>query len=134
MHLFMVTELKEQLAKDSGNPCWFITLTCQDQGEDLGKKQLLILTQTDTARFRTDEFLDACQMPRKGAADTSELLKKLIRAQIIIEPQDRYPVSVGHMYPKGSTDNPEIVHKTPNKPLPVDVVPGDGSSTKNPFK
>lgn len=130
-HLFKIKEVKEQAAKESGNSCLFITLVCQDQGEDLAKEQVLILTLTDKARFKVDEFLDALELPRKGSIDTNKFIGLSLRATIAHETYNgSLRANVKQCFAKGSTANPPVVHQEPPKGLPTDA---NASGSKNPF-
>ena len=103
-HLFKITGGKEQASKTSGEPMWVLECTCQDAGEDQGKKMSLFLSLTPQARFKIDQLLDAIEAPKQGKIMVEQLPGKLLKIAVIHdEYQGAVQMKAYKMLPASST-------------------------------
>lgn len=130
-HICKVARAEERASRESGQPCVYVTLQVQEPEEDKGKEVLLTLSQVEAARFKTEQFLDAIEVPRKGTMEVSQFVGKMLRATIRHkEWNGNVTADVQAMFPKGSTNNPEIKHIQP----PAGSLPVQTGVKANPFK
>jgi hypothetical protein len=82
IHLFKITEGKEQLSKTSGEPMWVLTLVCQD-GEDKGKIVTVFMSLAPKARFKIDQLLDAIDAPKHGTVTVEQIPGHNIKGAVV---------------------------------------------------
>lgn len=107
-HLFKVTRAEEKLTND-GIEQWVLDLTCQDPGEDQGKKYTEFFRLSGPARWKFDNFLDAVDAPKKGTWTVDKVMNSVLRVTIVHrEFEGRVSVNAQQYHLKSSTANPEI--------------------------
>lgn len=113
VHLFKITDGKEQASKASGNPQWILTCVCQDSGEDQGKQMTLFLSLAPQARFKIDQLLDAVEAPKHGTWTLDQFVGKLLKIAVVHGEYEGNPTANAfRMLPASSTATVQMPTKS----------------------
>jgi len=83
IHLFKITKSEERQTGEF--PYWMFQLTCQDNTPEKGATTLLMVSLSPNARWKTEEFFNACGVPETGEMDHHDFVGKVIRGKIANE-------------------------------------------------
>lgn len=130
MHLFKITDAKEQNSKSSGQPQWILGLTCQDSGEDQGKKMSVFLSLAPQARFKIDQLLDAIEAPKHGSMTVEQMVGKLLKVVVVHgEYEGNVNANAYKMLPAGSTAQVDLPTRSSSSSSRPSELSGTGRKT-----
>jgi hypothetical protein len=134
VHLFKIVKSEEKGSKSSGQPTWYFSCVCQDQGDDQGKNFLLSLSLSEPARFKIDEFFDALELPKKGGSFKHEqAVNRTLKIAIQHGENAGKPVMQAFkMLPATSNDSITVPKVSPSGPESP-VMSEFNSGVKKPF-
>ena len=103
-HVFRITRLND--GEGAAGPYWGFNCECQTQGDDQGKEVFLIISHSDSTRWKRDEFLDAVGAPVKGKAKGEDFIGKSFRANVSHDEYDgKDRAGLSNLMPYGGQTN-----------------------------
>jgi hypothetical protein len=132
VHLFKITDGKEQGSKSSGQPMWVITCQCQDAGEDQGKMMTLFLSLAPQARFKIDQLLDVVEAPKHGSWNLDQFIGKMLKIAVVHGEYEGNPTANAYrMFAASSTATVDLPTKSSSQS--GSASPELSSGRKSPF-
>lgn len=132
IHHFVIKSGEE--GEGAKGPYWSFTLACTDPGEE-GKTTRMIVSLSDTARWRLEIFLDAVGAPKQGSAQMEQFIGRKFRGEVTHEDYEgRAQARIGSMFPNEASTEPRtakeqpgaavvsVKAETPKASLPADAV------------
>lgn len=79
-HVFKITRIHD--GEGGAGPYWGFNCECQTPGDDQGKEVFLVISHSESTRWKRDEFLDAVKAPVKGKGKGEDFIGKMFRANV----------------------------------------------------